>query len=349
MGIIMEQTKNQDASNLKKEIHNHINRSNVAQTDKLVNKLWKLEHENEEIRIPDNFVKTVIREGKRGKEMKMRNMMKVAAAFLILAGSVSTTVYAAANHFKNINITDYGMAVSDSTSDEITITEDEKEPSPLNTQKIREEMEAAADMTQIVGSETGTASDKWIKKITSIDETPLYQSDDRVNWTKDTEHKGTLCVEYQYQTVSDALTDNNFPNIIGEGLQKYTLLSGYATYREFYPQQQDQLDHKEVTASFNVDGGGSAALSVSWTYMAEDVAYHAIIGGTSPALNGRTYTAADSTVYTLSDYSDNGSGKPQTIAMVSSGSYTLTVVFQDMTENNILKVLDDIYAYALIH
>ncbi len=234
-----------------------------------------------------------------------RALVRVAAAFVLIVTVGSVGVYAANKLLKKPVVTRHGMSVGN--EDYIS---DEAFTEPLDP--VTEET---------LGLEEGGPNDKWLTKEVILTG-GTYQN-----------------THYTYPDYETAVADTRLPNLFSGSIGNAESVSYVETIELENGQPKDGgYKEYELDCHFQVNSGSADVMQSCAEGVAEDAAYGISINNTC---NERSYTAGTGLEFTLVD--ETGTGGPvKTYVMIVYGSYTDYIIFQDLSEEQMYRILDQV-------
>ncbi|WP_195940150.1 hypothetical protein [Romboutsia sp. 1001713B170131_170501_G6] len=270
--------------------------------------------------------------------MKKVNKRKMGVSIATAACSVlmiSGVAYAAVMNFKDVSHMDYGLAVNNETSNPIV---ENKNGKIKDTSAQREEMSKEDSGYKLISEEMPAKNEKWIKKTVWKDMTTSYNSNDGENWGIDNEASIGITTNYAYKNYEDATKDAKMPNIMNS-LRSKVKMNKQAFYEEFSTEGSSDISGKQVSAEFEYKKGKIH------TELYNDLSNDAnsgisVITGVNEATNQREYMSKEGIKYKLSDNTNDDITK--TTTLVSNGSYSLVVQFENLSDDEIHIILDNL-------
>ncbi len=311
---------------LKKVINQEIENENYEKADELVQKLCELQGLHMEGGMPEAFVFKLKQKEKERKRMSIRrNVIKAAACILFLSIS-GGTVYAAVQHFRNVEHMKYGLETG-ITEKEAT---DESTVSSMTTEKLPEK----EDKVEVITEEKGDESTAWITKEVRQREYSGYISDDGINWREDEPHIIEE-TEYSYTDYSTACKDNDIAELF---TTSYKQNGNTAVIQEVV---QGVFNQVKLVSSFEYKNGKfkvEESKDLEWDNSKE--MENLLITSTEPVTNQREYTSLQGYTFKLSD--DNETGIVRTTTLISYNEYNVILSFTDLSDQEIYEILDTI-------
>lgn len=248
---------------------------------------------------------------------------------------VSATGYAAIRYFNNIAHMDYGLTSQDISDGEgISSSEDDNEVF-MDTSEIRDKMSTDVSDMLLLVEEKGSNKVNWNEKRVWKDTAPVYISNDGVDWKLDEEGPTGIVTEYTYSSYEMAIQDAEFPNVMKELLSKFKM--NYGVLEEYSTEVSSDVYRKSVSGEFTYQGG-KILVELSHDESGENGV--SVYTGVERTINQRTYDAKNGVTYQLSDSEHDGIIK--TTTLISSGSYSLLLQFEELADNEIYTILNDI-------
>lgn len=263
---------------------------------------------------------------------------------------------------RNITVSEYeygedGNVVSQSAYNATASEETDSENKSVLSDKDREdtlirEAKLEESEIQVIEEQEGTKDTNWSHKVTKLEITPLYSSDDGKNWEKSEESKYRYTA-YTYDTWKNFNADKVMPDIINEkAFEGFTLDDSKIVYTEGYMDAKEDMTNqsleaiylngnKKIELNYDIDKdlqqtGENSVSVVSMIIDSDD----------GKVENQRFYTTKKNVKYALQDVKRDG--KKSTSAYLSGNGNSIHVFFTNMSETEIHNILDNIDATALL-
>ncbi|MGL5677516.1 MAG: hypothetical protein ACRDDX_13985 [Cellulosilyticaceae bacterium] len=322
----MQTKQNKSITMLKEQLDREIANENYEKVEKLSKELCNLQGFQQEIEMPESFVFKIKQKEKGNRVMKIkRGTMKVAGfavATMIMGGSV----YAMVNHFRDIQMTDYGLSTTPVTS------KDASNQLFENPNILDDKNDA-----YVVSKENQQDTNTWLSKEVRKEIYPVNLSDDGSNWTNN-EVNEVEVTEFTYKDYATACKDVGIDNIFESVYEQ----EGDVTYTEYIHGQDSLLNQGQLVANFRYNAGVFEIKQLTQFEPDEKGIEVNVITSTKPVENKRTYISKKGITFKLTE--DEESGIMRITTMLVYNEHAVILSFENLSNEEIEEILETVIA-----